>query len=106
MKSFVAVILLGFPIAVILAWAFELTPEGMKRTENVPPEAILPEWSKRKFATLIASVSLVAAGLLPFQLWRARNSPASSGPSQKSIAVLPFENLSRDPDKCLLRRRS
>jgi TolB-like protein/Tfp pilus assembly protein PilF len=102
MKVFVTIIAAGFPIALILAWAFELTPEGMKRTENVSPDELLPEWSRRKFATLIASLSLVAAGLLIFHLIRSHPATIASKPgglaNEKSIAVLPFENLSRDPD--------
>ena len=97
MKVFVTVIAAIFPIALVIAWAFEMTPEGMKRTENVLPNEFIPQWSRRKFATLIVSVAMVAAGLLLFQLWRAPNStPAAI--AQKSIAVLPFANLSRDPD--------
>jgi adenylate cyclase len=98
MKVFVTVIVAGFPIALVIAWAFEMTPEGMKRTENVSPTESIPQWSRRKFATLIISVALIAAGLLGFKLWRTRNMAASASLTQKSIAVLPFENLSRDPD--------
>ena len=45
----VVVTLLGFPIALVIAWAFEMTPEGMKRTENVSPDEVIPQWSARKF---------------------------------------------------------
>ncbi|PZR74625.1 MAG: hypothetical protein DLM73_07540 [Chthoniobacterales bacterium] len=107
MKAVVAVIALGFPIALIIAWAFEMTPEGMKRTEDVSPDEVIPQWSKRKFAALIVSVAVIAAGLLAFQFLRSK--PASTTPaaaiapvlpaiSEKSIAVLPFENLSSDKE--------
>jgi len=46
----VVVTLLGFPIALIIAWAFEMTPDGMKRTENISPDQHIPQWSRRKFA--------------------------------------------------------
>ncbi len=91
MKVFVTIVAAGFVIALLIAWAFEMTPEGMKRTENVPPNEFNPQWSRRKFATLIVGVALLAAALLIFQLWR-------SWASEKSIAVLPFDNLSRDPE--------
>jgi TolB-like protein/Tfp pilus assembly protein PilF len=99
MKVFVAIVALGFPIALIIAWAFELTPEGMKRTEDVSPDEVIPQWSRRKFAALITLVALVAAALLAFQLLRSKsprttNDGAAIPP--KSIAVLPFENLSDD----------
>jgi TolB-like protein/Tfp pilus assembly protein PilF len=91
MKIFVVIIAGGFVIAVLIAWAFEMTPDGMKRTRDIPPNLRLPQWSKRKFGTLVISVALFAAGLLVFQLWR-------GWASEKSIAVLPFENLSHDPE--------
>ena len=105
--------LLGFPIALVIAWAFEMTPEGMKRTENVSPNEHIPQWSRRKFAAFIASVAIVAAGFLGFQLWRTKSKPMTASVSlpgaeapttapvaipEKSIAVLPFDNLSEDPE--------
>src|ERR1051326_1427210 len=93
----VVLTLLGFPIALVIAWAFEMTPEGMKRTENVSPNEIIPQWSRRKFATFIAIVALIAAGLLVYQFARTKGTESSAA-SAKSIAVLPFDNLSRDPD--------
>src|SRR6478735_2061517 len=70
MKVAVVVIAIGFPIALIIAWAFEMTPEGMKRTENVAPGEKIPQWSRRKFAALIVTLALFAGGLLLFQLSR------------------------------------
>jgi TolB-like protein/cytochrome c-type biogenesis protein CcmH/NrfG len=109
MKVFVVVILLGFPVALVIAWAFEMTPEGMKRTENISPNEVIPQWSRRKFAALMITLALVAAGLLAFQFLRPRStevvrtttsspttSPTSPPIPEKSIAVLPFENLSDD----------
>jgi hypothetical protein len=57
MKAFVVF------LAVVVSWAFEATPEGMKRTENVLPTEILPSWSARKFAVLIITIALLAASL-------------------------------------------
>ena len=111
MKVFVVVIGLGFPVALVIAWAFEMTPEGMKRTENVAPDEVIPQWSRRKFAVLIITLALFAAGLLAFQWLRPkstltpRQSEAATGSTtasspipEKSIAVLPFENLSSDKE--------
>jgi len=96
MKVFVTLIATGFVIALIIAWAFEMTPQGMKRTEEISADEFIPHWSKRKFAALIASFAVVAGGLLVFQVWRTqRTSPVAIAP-EKSIAVLPFENLSED----------
>ena len=101
MKVVVVVIALGFPIALIIAWAFEMTPEGIKRTEDIAPGEKIPQWSRRKFAALVVSVALVAGGLLLFQLSRnpaanPRNDTPAARVTDKSIAVLPFASLSED----------
>jgi adenylate cyclase len=75
MKALVVFLALGFVISVMISWAFEATPEGLKRTENVPPDAVLPTWSSRKFATFIVAVAVIAAGLLAFNLFRTRSTP-------------------------------
>jgi len=97
----VVLTLLGFPIALVIAWAFEMTPDGMKRTENVSPNEIVPQWSGRKFAAMIVSIALLAAALLVFQMLRSKSissaPSAASTVSEKSIAVLPFLNESGDP---------
>jgi TolB-like protein/Flp pilus assembly protein TadD len=112
MKVFVAVVLLGFPIALILAWAFELTPEGIKRAEDVLPGESIARHTGRKLIALIVSIAVVAAVLLLLQLTRHKpavatgNPPAGSAGSdaamrgipEKSIAVLPFQNLSKDEE--------
>jgi TolB-like protein/Tfp pilus assembly protein PilF len=104
MKVLIAFVVLGFPVALTLAWAFEMTPEGMKWTENVGPNEFIPQWSTRKFAALIAVIAAIAAGLLLFELFRSKpTSPAGAAPTpqpipEKSIAVLPFENLSSDQE--------
>ncbi|HET7511132.1 MAG TPA: tetratricopeptide repeat protein, partial [Chthoniobacterales bacterium] len=93
----VVITLLGFPIALTIAWAFEMTPEGMKRTENIAPDEHLPQWSRRKFFAFIGVVALLAAALLVWERLELTNSRPGIA-ATKSIAVLPFENLSRDPD--------
>ncbi len=102
----VVVTLLGFPIALVIAWAFEMTPEGMKRTENVSPGEVIPQWSARKFAAMIVSIALLAAALLVFQIVRSKStSPAQPSPESataaedESIAVLPFVNMSSDKEQ-------
>jgi serine/threonine-protein kinase len=98
MKAFVVFLGLGFVISVMISWAFEATPEGLKRTEDVPPDvaAKLPTWSPRKFAAFIVGVAVIAAGLLAFQLFRTARSTITSSAENKSIAVLPFVNMSAD----------
>jgi branched-subunit amino acid ABC-type transport system permease component len=78
MTVLVATLALGFVLALYISWAFEATPQGMKRTENVPADAVLPSWSPRKFATFIILVAALAASLLVFDLVRSRTKPTSS----------------------------
>jgi TolB-like protein/cytochrome c-type biogenesis protein CcmH/NrfG len=73
-----------------------MTPQGMKRTEDLSPDEFIPQWSKRKFVALIVSVAVIAGGLFAFQLWRTHSSSTAVNVPQKSIAVLPFENLSEE----------
>jgi adenylate cyclase len=98
MKAFVVFLALGFGLVAFISWAFEATPEGLKRTEDVPPDvaAKLPTWSPRKFAAFVAAVAVIAAGLLAFQLFRTARSTITSSAENKSIAVLPFVNMSAD----------
>jgi len=98
----VLVSVLGFPISLIIAWAFEMTPQGMKREGAIAPNEYIPHWSTRKFAALIVTIAVLATGVLMFQLVRSKpTSPAqitaAAMPSQKSIAVLPLLNESGDP---------
>src|SRR5438874_11473892 len=99
MKALVVFLALGFGLVVFISWAFEATPEGLKRTENVPLDAVLPTWSRRKFATFIVVLAVIAAGLLDFNLFRTKPTtpPTTAAPiTNKSVAVLAFANLSGD----------
>jgi len=75
--ALIVIVILGFVFAMYISWAFEATPEGMKRTENVPRDAILPTWSRKKFAAFIIGTALVASGLLVLDLVRSQTNAAS-----------------------------
>ena len=93
-RLIVLLIVAGFPIALILAWAFELTPEGIKRTEDA--DLVAPGVSrKRKWIYVVIIAGALSVGL--FFLGR-YTAPNVANLPAKSIAILPFENLSRDPD--------
>ena len=79
--ALVVILAVGFILALYISWAFETTPEGMKRTANVPPDAVLPSWSPRKFAAFIIVVAALAASLLVFDIVRSRSKPPSPPPS-------------------------
>src|SRR5437588_11056075 len=85
MKAFTVFLALGFVVALMISWAFEMTPEGMKRTADVSPDEVIPYWSKRKFAALIIGVDVIAAGLLAFQCLGSSTSTSTSTPQRKSI---------------------
>ena len=94
----VLLIVVGFPIALVIAWAFELTPEGIKRTEDVDPAL---EAQKKSQAWIYVALIAAFLSIGLFFLGRFTASPKQSGLAdipEKSIAVLPFDNLSRDPD--------
>lgn len=79
--ALVVILAVGFAVALYISWAFETTPQGMKRTRNVPVDAVLPSWSPRKFAIFIIATALLAAGLLGYDLLRSRSNPAPSPPT-------------------------
>ena len=67
-KTLIVLLVLGFVAVVSISWAFEATPEGMKRTGELSPNEVLPTWSRKKFAIFIITTVLLAAGLLVFDL--------------------------------------
>jgi TolB-like protein len=98
----VLITILGFPIAVIISWAFEMTPEGLRRDHGIAPDEHIRRWSTRKFAALIMCVAIFAAGVPLVHLLRHKPAflsrvSATSALSEKSIAVLPLLNESGDP---------
>jgi adenylate cyclase len=93
MKMLIVVLLIGLPVAMFLAWAYELTPEGVKRAEDLPEDMPQNPRSKSQLnrITLIALVVAVA-----WLGWDKLQRPAAEV-TDKSIAVLPFVNMSDDP---------
>jgi adenylate cyclase len=97
MKVFVAVLVLGFPIALVIAWAFESTPQGIKRTEVA--DAAGQQSRGKAWIYVVAVGAALSIGLFFLGRYTAttRQSGRTSVP-EKSIAVLPFDNQNRDPD--------
>ncbi len=100
MKVFIAAVALGFPLAVILAWAFELTPEGIQRTSGSAETASPAKRVRRGLFWSLVAVGAAAALLLGFYFLRQPTAPVFTKPMQppgkRAVAVLPFENLSED----------
>jgi len=91
----VLLLIIGFPIALILAWAFELTPEGIKRAEFADE---LPKKAPGSRAWIYVVIIAGAISVSLFFLGRYTSSKQGSEVAAKSIAVLPFDNQNRDPD--------
>jgi adenylate cyclase len=109
MRFLVALVLLGFPIALVLAWALEVTPDGVKRTGVAPEEAEEGTPSLLGTRTLVVAGLLVAVGVGLSAGWvlkpGAGAEPVAGAESagavdlRASVAVLPFDNMSADPEQ-------
>jgi TolB-like protein/Flp pilus assembly protein TadD len=106
-QTLVVLVAIGFPLALVIAWAFELTPEGIKRTEDVDPfdsrsgqvlAAAAQRPRHRAWIFVVIVGAAFSVGLFFIGRYIGRNTAGASELSAKSIAVLPFDNLSRDPD--------
>src|SRR5438067_6163494 len=110
-KVLLVALAVGFPLAIIFAWAFEITPEGIKREKDVDRHQSIAHHTGRKLIGITVALAVTAAGLFAFQLLRPKSQPAAHGSttilaasivpaaaaiSDKSIAVLPFDSLSDD----------
>src|SRR5947207_658053 len=105
LRLIVLAIIIGFPIALVIAWAFELTPEGLKRTEDVDPfdsrsGQVLAAAARKKshawiYVVIVGGLLSVGLFMLGRYGFREKNSLSNELPA-KSIAVLPFDNLSEE----------
>ncbi|MCH7509404.1 MAG: tetratricopeptide repeat protein [Proteobacteria bacterium] len=117
MKVFATLIILGFPLALFLAWAFELTPDGLKKEKDVDRSLPIASQTGRKIDYVIISVLVVALSFFAYDKFvlspgrevalvaagiqsakeKAADPAEVTVAAGKSIAVLPFENISQDP---------
>ena len=113
LKTFVVVLLLGLPIALFFAWAFELTPEGVKREKDVDRSRSITHSTGRKLDFVIIGTLVIA---LAYLVWERQtgveqiepaaqldpamaDDTAPGGSDKRSIAVLPFVNMSSDQEQ-------
>src|SRR2546423_15388831 len=99
----IILIAIGFPIALVIAWAFEATPEGIKRTEvaDAMPGSAATGRKKHAWIYVVVIAATISVTLFFLGRYTAGNKSVASASNElpaKSIAVLPFDNLSRDPD--------
>src|SRR3989454_57090 len=89
LRLVIVLLLIGFPIALILAWAFDVTPQGIKSTP-----ALAPRMQRRRNIVILVAVGVIVSAVAGFFLLPR----ASAHKIDKSIAVLPFENLSDEKE--------
>ena len=90
-------ILFGFPVALILSWAYELTPEGMKRSDEVEATESITQVAGRKIDFAIIGALVLALGFVGYN-YLLDDGEAAAGVLPNSVAVLPFDNMSANPE--------
>ena len=109
-KVVVVLLLLGFPVAIIISWAYELTPEGLQKTEDVDPQQSITGHTGKRLNYVTISAVIILIGFMIYNPRQtddsAPNEPviqqqelSNEATAQASIAVLPFVNLSSDPEQ-------
>ena len=96
MQSLIIVFAVGFPIVIAAAWAYELTPDGVIRSEDVPEQSSLPGRTGRKLDFVIIAFLSLALITVVIDQYIIEGSPF---PEVSTLAVLPLANLSGDPDQ-------
>jgi TolB-like protein len=96
-KTVLFLLLLGFPLAVFFAWAFELTPEGLKKEKNVDRSRSITSHTGRKLDYSIIVLLVIALGYFVWESRVSDRAPIATSASA-SVAVLAFENMSPDPE--------
>ena len=94
------ILIMGFPIALILAWAYEITPEGLKKERDVDRSQSIAGQTGRKLDFAIIAVLILAVVMLAGKLWFGgdETQTVATVAPDRSIAVLPFENRSADEE--------
>ncbi len=87
LRFVVVLLLVGFPIALILAWAYDITPQGIRATPA-------PRTHRRRNLVILVGIGVIASAVAGFFLFP----PASGRIVEKSIAVLPFQSLSDEKE--------
>lgn len=100
-RFILGVVIIGFPITLAVAWAFEITPDGLKRDADVDHSVSASPSSGRILNAIIVATLALAVGYFAYDEFvvdRAATEPLSTT-TRQAIAVLPFDNLSSDPEQ-------
>jgi TolB-like protein/Flp pilus assembly protein TadD len=106
LRALIGLVAVGFPIALFFSWAFEITPEGIKREDEVDRSQSITSHTAKRLDLITIGMLVLAIGLLAAERFIltppsapvAQVSEAATGPASSSIAVLPFANMSADAD--------
>jgi TolB-like protein len=113
-RVIILLLALGFPVAIILAWALEMTPEGLKRDTGLADDAVPVRRSRQLLELALFAGLIVALGYIAVDRYRSESASADSEATRRStvaddtatvsaqgtsIAVLPFVNMSSDPEQ-------
>ena len=101
-KTLAVLLALGFPFACLFAWAFELTPEGIKKTRDVDMSESVAHSSGHRLNVVIIAALVFALGYFIWErqgLVEPQATASGAGDVEKSIAVLPFVNMSSDEEQ-------
>ncbi len=99
MRAIVVALFVGFPVVLILAWVYEITTQGVKRTAQVADGELISAHAGRQIDFVIIGVLLVAVALFAADRFRWIDFGTAPAIDLRSIAVLPFDNLSGDPEQ-------
>ena len=92
-KTILTLLAVGFPISLIFSWFYEITPEGISLEKDVDPAESITHITGRRLDFIVISLLCAAVILFAYDKWWI------SGPPITSIAVLPLDNLSNDPEQ-------
>jgi hypothetical protein len=99
LQMLIILLALGFPLALFLAWAFELTPEGVKKAEDIPDDAPKDPRSGQMLNRLTLATLFVAVAWRGWDKLQGPSPESDATVVDKSIAVLPFDDFSPDGDQ-------
>lgn len=102
MKLVLVLLAIGFPIWVVFAWVYEITPDGLRRTKEVKPEESIRIHTNNRLNHVILGALIIAIGLIIYDVLTespVNNSSITASKDDKSIAVLAFVDMSPDKDQ-------
>ena len=99
MRALVVALAVGFPVVLVLAWIYEISTQGVKRTAQVAEGELAPAFGGRQIDFVIIGVLMVAVALFAADRFRWIDFGAAPSTDLRSIAVLPLDNLSGDPEQ-------